>query len=610
MLHRLFLASTLAAFPAQGVSPEKAPLDLARAVPKEAFVLAQARDLDGLRADIESSAWYAFYKDEAMKGLREWIAANIAEEEKGKAKEGAFDVDPWDVLQSIHGSVAFFASPSAAIGEPVVGVLVDPGESRGNFEDFLARILDRQREKNIASSEEYAGVELKLFERKQGAESGKPAGRKAEPSEDQDEDEGAASEAEDPDFQHSAVFESSGATCLVISASREEVLQTAHGMIDRLSGKDASKGIEGNEVLAQARHSVASAGRIETFVDLAKVIEMVREEDPPSEEREKVLDALGVGGLGWLYAGGDLGQGERASFDLALKFPDQGFLRDCLGLLGTISRDTARLAPRESSAVTLAQFDVWGLWQSAWKLAGEIDPETAESARAQMDAALEQFGGGELEQSFLSQLDGRFLSFGIHVPDEEWKAVLAGLAAEPDSGTATSLGNALVVGLENPQEVGRFLQSVFEHVGVSEMVKTEEFQGTTIHRLSLGPGPGFQWAFTKQAAVASQFPSALRAALRMEGAEKKDSALEKESFKPHFETNADAGVLGLTSTPEMLKGFLSGIETMRGVLGASGATVELPPFPSPDAVDRHFKGTLASTVKRTGSVLRFGMDSR
>jgi hypothetical protein len=265
---------------------------------------------------------------------------------------------------------------------------------------------------------------------------------------------------------------------------------------------------------------------------------------------------------------------------------------------------------------------VWALWQSVWKMVGEIDPESAERAKGQMDAALQQMGGADIEKDFLSQIDGRFATFNIPVPEEEWKAAAGPFGQAAASGDLHLSGNATIIGLRDVAAVSGFVEDVLTGVGVIEQVETEEFQGNTIHKLAMGPGAGVQWAFTKKAGVVSQFPTALRAALRMEGAESKESALEKESFKPLLEANADASMLGLATTAESLKGGLTALQTMVGAMGMGMAMagggeggkmlqdLPLAHLPSGAAVDRHFKGTVVTSVKRKGGVVHVRMAAR
>ena len=599
------LTTGLAVLPFQA---EKAPPVLARLVPKDAFFLVQARNLDSLRADVEAGAWYAFYQDEDMQGLRSWVDRSIAEARDAEKSEAGLDIDPWACVESVHGSAAVFGVTQPGQAAPGSGgILVDPGEPRGAFEDLVAKVLEHERKQQIPSTAEYAGVELQLFE------------KKAAPPAEGEEDAAGKAPVPSDEFAHTAYFEAGGVTCFLTASSRETLLETAHGVIDRATGKDPSNGFEGAEILTQSRASVAKPGRLEACLDLSTAFALARAEDPPGEEEEAVMKALGFEGLRWLYASADVGKGETFSVDLSLKLPEDGYLREWADLLGKAPKDMAALAPREAIALTIAQFDVWGLWQSAWKMAAEIDEEAAERAHAQMNEGLAQVGAEDVEKRFLSQFDGRFLTFGVQVPDDEWKAQLPPELPEADGSESTEAhrglqsGSAFVLGLRDVQSVASFVEDVLTGVGVMDAVETEEFQGNKIHSFSMG-GPAMHWAYLKKGAAVSQFPTAIRAAMRMEGAERKDSALEKESFKPLFESHASASCLGLASTAENLKGALAAFGMLKAVLamgpGIGSADNPLDLLPSPASVDRHFKGTLVSAITHAGGVLRFQVASR
>jgi hypothetical protein len=591
MLFSLFVASALALQPAQGAKPEKAPVILSRAVPKDALFLIQIRGLDSLRADFEAGAWYGFYQDEEMKGLRGWLAKEIAEKE-GDKKEGALDVDPWAVVQSLHGSIAMFGVAQPTKKEPSFGILIDPGEPRAPFDAVLAKVTDHWKKTRTAAAEDYSGVAMQLFEKKPGAES---------------------DSSESDKMQHSALFDVAGTTCIFVADSREELVAIAHGVVDRIRGKDSAGGIEGSALLTEARASAAKTGRIEAFGDLSKVVQTAHAEAAKDEKSAKVVEALGVDGLRWIYATGDLGKGEAITFDVTAKIPEKGYLHEWAGFLGKVSSEMAGKAPRDSSAITLYQFDVWGLWQSAWKFFAEIDAAGAEKAKEAMNSGLDQYSAGDLEKDLVAQLDGRFMTFNVAVPASEWTAQFGAAAKGTDkSTTGGGLGSATVVGLRDAQVVGEFLDEILKGIGMSEMVKTEEVQGTTVHAFSMGPGIAMQWAFTKSAAIFAQFPTAMREALRMQTAEKKDSALEKEVFKPLFAAHPDASVLSLAATPESFKMGLGALKQMSGMLAgmSGGADSPLRFLPSPESVDRHFKGTMVSTVSRTGGILHLQFYSR
>lgn len=597
----------VAVAPLQDAKAE-ATISLARAVPKDALFLVQATRLDALRADFLASAWFGFYQDDDMKALRGSIdqVFHLAEknaEGKGKSLEDELGVDPWAFLESLHGSIALFAVVEKDQPKPALGFLFEPGAEKGKFEDLFAKFQEKVEKDRIRSNAEYGGVELAVHERDAKSNSG---------------------------MAYSTYFDAGAWAGVVAANTREELLGIVHGMIDRMIGKDPANGLEDNEAVKSARASVSTPGRIEVFVDLAQVVSKLREEDAPDEETERVLDALAIDDLRWLYATADVGVGEKLGAELSVRLPESGYLREWIGCLAPFPREMAALAPHASTSISLAQFDVWAMWQSVWKMMSEIDPESAEQARDQMTTTLQQMGGLDLEKGFVSQLDGRFLSFNVQVPPEESRAswageFQAGLAAgmEAESPAGPSTGNAMVIGLRDATVVSGFVNGLMTAVGMYQQVETEEFQGTTIHKLPTGSGGGVEWAFTKKnTGIFSQYPTALRAALRMEGAEAKDSALEVESFKPLYAAHANASVLGLASTPESLKsglaalGFMApfiGMGMARGFARAGGeGELENPlmHLPSPAMIEKHFKGTLVTSLTRKSGVLHFKVASQ
>ena len=617
------IATTVVAFaPLQDSQAEKT-ITLSRAVPKDALFLFQATRLDALRTDFLASAWFGFYQDDGMKPLRESVERliHLAEENAQggdeESPESELDIDPWAFLESLHGSIAFFGVSQAVGSEPAVGLVFEPGTEKGKFEELFTRFQEKEEKDHIRSNSEYGGVELALYE--------KPAESAAHEPEETEEDEAVEKAESKSGLTYSTYFDAGDWAGMFAAGSREELLEIVHGMIDRMSGKDPANGLEGSETLKSARASVSTPGRIEVFVDLSKVVSMVREEEPPSEETKRVLDALAIDDLRWAYLTADVGKGEKLGAELSVRLPDSGYLREWIGCLGPFPREMAALAPRASTAISLAQFDVWAMWQSVWKMMHEIEPESTQETRDQMTTTLEQMGGLDVEKSFVSQLDGRFLTFNVPVPPEEWRATVASPLAEDSepAPAASPTGSATVIGLRDATVVSGFVKGLMTAVGIYQQVETEEFQGTTIYKLESGEGSGVEWAFTKKnTGVFSQFPTALRAALRMEGAEAKDSALEIEGFKPLYAAHANAGVLGLASTPESLKTGLTALRFMAPFIAAgmaqgyarAGGDGELENplvyLPAPSLIEKHFKGTIVTSLTRKSGVLHFQLSSQ
>ena len=630
MLVQLIAATVVAFAPPQDTKAEKS-ISLSRAVPKDAVLLVQATKLDALRADFLASAWFGFYQDDEMKALRGSIDRLFAlaeknAEGKGKSLEDEIGVDPWAFLESLHGSIALFASMEKGQPKPALGFLFEPGAEKGKFEDLFAKFQEKEEKDRIRSSAEYGGVELAVYERDPKAESHEKAEKheKGEKDEKDEDDEEADEKDSSSGMAFSTYFDAGAWAGMIAANSREELLETVHGMIDRMSGKDPAGGLEGNEAVKSARASVSAPGRIEAFVDLSQIVSKLREEDPPSDEAKRVLDALAIDDLRWAYLTADVGAGEKLRAEASLRLPESGYLREWIGCLGPFPREMAGLAPRASTSISLAQFDVWAMWQSVWKMMGEIDAEKTQKARDQMTTTLQQMGGLDLEKGFLSQFDGRFLSFNVPVPHDEWRAAMPIPCPEdPKDAPNDAAGSAMVIGLRDTTAVSGFVKGIMTAIGIYPQVETEEFQGTTIYKLKSGSGSGAEWAFTKKnTAVYSQFPTALRAALRMEGAEAKDSALEIEGFKPLYASNANACVLGLASTAESLKSGLMALQFMAPFIGQgmaegyqkAGGEGELENplehLPSAAAVAKHFKGTIVTSVTRKSGVLHLQVASQ
>ncbi len=107
MIRTAALALLLTLQPAQDAKSAVQAPPLSRLVPKEAFFVIQARNLDALRADFEAGAWYGLYHDDELKEMRGWVESALREM-KERTPEGSSSVDPWECIQSVHGSATAF----------------------------------------------------------------------------------------------------------------------------------------------------------------------------------------------------------------------------------------------------------------------------------------------------------------------------------------------------------------------------------------------------------------------------------------------------------------------------------------------------------------------
>ena len=129
----------------------------ARIVPKDAFFLVQATSLIP-SGPTEAGAWYAMYQDDGMRGSAPGRERLRGDEVEGEGR-GVLDATV-GLSATMHGSFAVFGVVGPGQKIPALGVLLDPGEPRGAFEDLLAKTLDEfgKKAELAQSTDEYAGV--------------------------------------------------------------------------------------------------------------------------------------------------------------------------------------------------------------------------------------------------------------------------------------------------------------------------------------------------------------------------------------------------------------------------------------------------------------------
>ena len=129
------------------------------------------------------------------------------------------------------------------------------------------------------------------------------------------------------------------------------------------------------------------------------------------------------------------------------------------------------------------------------------------------------------------------------------------------------------------------------------------------------------FAFTSKGLAISMYPTALRSVLRMEGAEAKDSALERPSFKPVIAAHGEAAMFSIQQTASTFKMVLGAVSALEGLLGiesssegeaSSGSEPEFPwrSLPTADLVDKYLKGTMTSALLRKSDVLLIRLSMR
>lgn len=590
------------AWPSSSIVAPPAQDPLLAAVPKEALVCVSVRDIDGLRASWEENAWHKFYADEAFAPLREQIK-KLTED---ASKEADFSLD--EAFDALHGSMVGFmtVSPSSE-SEPQFGYLIDPGSSNEKARALFKKALAAPALQHGARTETYKGVELHFAATE--SHSGVPAATEME-----DDTTGTAvktptSVKTATDGDPIVLFDTGHVFGFLFGAKAQDLTPSIHALIDRMQGKDANASLASSTRFTDARRGVSSPGRIELYADVRNIYDAAMRDGKPDAEGKKAIELLGLEQLTWAYLTADIGAGEKARIEGGFHLPEKGYLRSFFECLGRSPRELARNMPKEASNIGLSAIDLNKLWTTAWSFVKEIDPKAHDEARGQLTAVSGMFG--DVEHDLLLQMTGRFGTFSVAVPSEEWLNSGPGKSFGGQTPEGTLYGDAYVIELNDSTAFSAALTKVLTATQIAPTLHTEEFEGTTITTLSGDDAPTtLQWAFRPKLVIASMYPTALRAALRATAGDAKNTALENASFKPHLDSYADASMLGLANTRDSVRSGMNAFSALRLVTMMSLGAGMLPELPGGDVADRYFKGTIVSAIRRTNDTLKLEISMR
>jgi hypothetical protein len=562
--------------------------ELLAVLPEETLAFLSLHDLEAMRASAGENAWFRFFQDEQM---RPWIerlkdamnqdgktesepgesaeAGTPSSPEPSDGKEAPFDIE--EFVASIHGSVVAFFVPVSEQSEPGFGLLVEPGEDRAEFDGFYDLARSGFADSMVASEADYKEVGLELFESTDG---------------------GA--------WNTLACFETDGTVALVGSFGRENALELAQGMIDRIKKADEAPTLLDRSELAEARKASGPMRHAEVFVDIPAFLKVVAATEEIPKGNEKVMQLLGLRDVRWLHMSAGLGQGEELDLRINVHIPDRGYLSDWVGLLGPWPRALAKLLPVESSSLSFVRFDVFGFYQSVFKLFEAVEPRQHAAVKGQIDA-LGQAYGIDLEGDLLRQFTGEFASFNIEVPEGEATSMFEGWSGDVPVPSDLNLGSATIVGLQDSDAVEIFIDEVLSIFGADEMVEDEIFQGQVVYKLNTGTPFTLYWSYLDAGMVISPYPTALRSVLRRIGSEDAADALSNEKLAAPLAKVADAPVVTVTDTRVQLRTMLAAASALRDMFDgldlSSGKLGELK-LPDASVADKYFHGALLFALEK------------
>lgn len=541
--------------------------DLLASVPSEAVVVISARDLDGLRSRAAEHAWAQFLADPELEAVSAYLAEQGVSWDALMA-DSELPLDPLAFCDSIHDSIVAFVAPIGAEREPGFGLLFAPGQDRAAFEDHFDSLLELFDNELVGSSDLYGDVEIAVFEQPE--------------------------QSEDADL---VSFEFGDVAAIVGSSSADHALELAHGVIDRLAGQSGAAAASEADSLAEARTSAGGRRSLEAFVDLQAIFELAGEED---EDVMEVVQAIGLTDMRWLYLSAELGAGEELDVSVSIHVPEESYLAAYLDLFGPLPLELGDFLPADATSVSLGSFDVFGAWSTTLDILAAEAPAQLEQLQAGLDM-VSTSTGLDIEQDLLAQISGTFATFMGPVPPEEIEASMGSMSTLGVDAGSFDQGTATIVGLVDPDVVELFVEDALSQGQMYALVEQEEFQGELINSIVMPGMGGLYWSFTDGALVLSEFPTALRAALRKPGHGDSESALDTPRFKERLHGRTDASTVSIADTGQTVRMMLAAGEMIRDLAANTGeAPAELThmPLPDPSIATRYFSGTLRSALTR------------
>ncbi|MCC6406650.1 MAG: hypothetical protein IT453_05770 [Planctomycetes bacterium] len=580
------LVSVLPVFSEPATSSGPASTDLLRFVPRDALLVAHTAPLDTLRADVRANAWWQLATDPTFASLWQHVEAQNAE--LASQLDG---LDPRVLCESIHGQTAMFVASDATLDHATIGFLVEPGADATGFDAFVSAVRTKVSVHLRAEQDSHAGITYELWGSK---------------SSDTD-----VATGDDPSGV--AFVRCGGVAALLVDEDASELRAAAHGLIDRVQAGGVEPSMATHPGLLEARGQAHGQARAEFFLDLAPIGRKALAEAGSDDAGGRWVRELGLADMRWVHARADFGSGENLDLEVAVKLSPTGALTSWLSALHVPSSKLHAKIPADAVGLSLAGFDVHGLWNDVWATFGRVDEQEQASAQRQLAQVSQAMGGLDFERDVISQFSGEFASFTLEVPKEEAAAVLGmgmfGGVTEAQLDGLPSLGEVFVIGVRDPLALEGTLEELFGLIGIGELIASDDVEGQEVYYAELGDSARMSWWFGNDCVALSAYPTALRKTVVHAGKTGAPSAATDPRFAKALAENSDACSLSIASTPTMIKsvgGVVQYLMSMEdAALAGAVSAVDWKAL-----VDRYVKGTTTCTVRHQGGELRMHLRTR
>ena len=551
---QFLLVFLMCALPGEGDS-------LLRAVPAGSEVVAAIHDIGAAREALVDSSWGRFLQDPEAVAFLE-AAAGKLDLSSGRIEEELGDLSPLKLADSVTGELVVFLDMEE-FGRGAGGVLLELGESRDAFDEYLAHFEEMLRDKGFEeSAASYADLDLTIFE-------------------PESEGEGNLILADRGD-----------AFVLVVHTDREAGLGLMQDILDTLADDSDRVGVDEEDVFQQARERAGGGGDAEIFINLTKAVPLWLAGAGLDPE---ALGFLGLEDLKSLYWRVDLGTGEEVGSVLWLGLEGDGLIRALIDSFGG-ERPAAFLSsvPADADACTAGFWDLNGMYTRILDAIEQQDEASYQMYRGTYDQMMKQQFGIDPEQEILAQLDGRFGGFSLPVPQEE-RAGAAALGMNAGIGN----GGLSLVGVKDTDVFQANFEKTLRAFGLHVSMKKEEFQGYMIHSINLPVGGlKLYWTFAEKWFAFSFFPTAVRSYLRLLANEDLPTIERREDFAAFFREHAGCSWISAGDKARNMATMVAVVTQGLNAVGGPGDGGGAPlPVIGPGTIDKYFKGMIGTAVQ-------------
>lgn len=559
-------------------------------VPLDAHLVISVDDMKALRDSAEESAWMKFLQDPELEPFMDMILAELEEEIES---EGIYeDLSPRKFMDAVSGGVTFFATFRSMEDKAfTLGFLVEPGEERDAFDEYLESfrgLLYDEDASLTASTDVYEDVELEIFE-------------------------ALAEGMEGEEVQGGFILADVGEVVFILADTHpERNIETAHNLIDAIRGEGEGESILDSPSLQHARERAGGPASLEVYLDQQGILSKL-----PLDE---VPEFVGLDDLTTLYFRAGIGSGEELNVACFLGIEGEGLIREFVDLLmGEAPTDLFASMPANAFSASAAYLDINGMLKKMLDLFRDLAEEEYNTFRNGYEDFVVKRLGIDPEKDIVELLDGRFASFDIEIPEEEYAPMRAaadsgGLFAPVDMGM--NLGSLSLIGVENMEAFRSNLVRMLRALGVYVSLKKEDFQGQILYSIQVPMfGMRFHWTYLDDLFCVSPFPSTLRSFVRMRVHEDQPSVKGREDYADFLEEHGEGTMVSIMDTAIFLKAFVGGFAGAMIGLGESVEfTVEGETFtagsanlPGPEIVDEYFEGFTGFFMEVDEEGIRIGI---